>query len=286
MTDAPIRTQRFRSEDLTDSTRTRLLAKAVFGANGCMIWTGSVSAAGYGYLGVNGRRVLVHRLAYELFVGPIPEALGIDHVCHTRDDSCGGGDTCLHRRCCNPAHLEAVTQGENSRRGVRARRSTCVHGHPYDEANTALRVHTNPATGATGVSRRCKACHRLRMRAVKAVRTTCAAGHELTLENTLPNRSGSRKCKICFERAVAGMTGALSPNSALTAGQVKEIRSLVASGLTHAQAAARFDISKHTVRSIIRGRTYRNVPSDPPIRNGAPGDSGWTAECCTPTEDQ
>lgn len=42
---------------------------------------------------------------YEQKVGPIPEGLVIDHLCR-------------RPRCINPAHLEAVTNEENVRRGA------------------------------------------------------------------------------------------------------------------------------------------------------------------------
>jgi hypothetical protein len=97
----------------------RLLAKTTRPApDRCWRWTGSVNAHGYGVIRPNGsdRVVRVHRVAYELFVGPIPEGLTLDHLCHSRDPDCPGGP-CVHRRCVNPAHLEPVTRSENVRRG-------------------------------------------------------------------------------------------------------------------------------------------------------------------------
>lgn len=96
------------------------------GDDECWPWLGALTH-GYG----------PHRAAYELLVGPIPEGLQLDHLCHTRDIECAGGFTCPHRRCVNPAHLEPVTTRENLMRSrvaipaVNARKTHCPQGHPY-----------------------------------------------------------------------------------------------------------------------------------------------------------
>ena len=82
----------------------------------CWPWTGYLQSNGYGTFGVTGTR-LAHRIAYELIVGPVPDGLVLDHLCHTADPSCADTDECLHRRCCNPEHLEPVTRRENIARG-------------------------------------------------------------------------------------------------------------------------------------------------------------------------
>lgn len=108
-------------------------------ATGCHVWSRSKNPLGYGRVG--GR--LAHRLTYEAAKGPIPRGLVLDHLC--RNPS-----------CCNPDHLEPVTQRENIMRGlglaaVNASRVVCVHGHPFDGANTY-----RPPRG----SRECKTCRR------------------------------------------------------------------------------------------------------------------------------
>lgn len=71
----------------------------------CWLWKAGRDTNGYGAF----ERNTAHRTAYELSVGPIPDGLEIDHLCHVK-------------ACVNPAHLEAVTHRVNlGRRVFRAR---------------------------------------------------------------------------------------------------------------------------------------------------------------------
>jgi hypothetical protein len=75
----------------------------------CWLWTGSCTTAGYGTVGRGSDEwFYVHRLAYELLVGPIPDGLTIDHLCRVR-------------HCVRPDHLEPVTRAENTRRELQVR---------------------------------------------------------------------------------------------------------------------------------------------------------------------
>lgn len=117
----------------------RIFARIRFDPSGCWMWTGEVTKWGYAQVVIRRQRYKVHRVLYHLCVGPIPERMGLDHLCHDKTQ-CFGGNTCPHRRCVNPDHLEPVTQLINTQRGVQAesRKQTCPNGHAYDciEAGT------------------------------------------------------------------------------------------------------------------------------------------------------
>jgi hypothetical protein len=89
---------------------------------------------------VAGRVVTIHRAAWELYVGPIPDGSVLDHLCR-------------NRACFRPDHLEPVTHQENIIRGhaLRAPKAECRHGHPKTDENT----YTSPAG-----KRHCRPCMR------------------------------------------------------------------------------------------------------------------------------
>jgi len=71
-----------------------------------------------------------HEFSYRLFVGPVPDGLELDHLCH-------------NPKCINPDHLEPVTHQANMIRGLsfnsnrgNCLKTHCIHGHPLDELNT------------------------------------------------------------------------------------------------------------------------------------------------------
>lgn len=87
----------------------------------CWLWTrGLFKKTGYGKFGVSGKKVAyAHVLAYELTIGPRPQGLELDHLCHEGDPSCleRPASECVHRRCCNPWHMEPVPHKKNAERG-------------------------------------------------------------------------------------------------------------------------------------------------------------------------
>lgn len=121
--------------------------------DGCWGWTGEI-LSGYAILW-NPDRVTrrAHRISWMIHFGPIPAGLDIDHTCHN-GTGCVGGARCPHRRCTNPAHLEAVSHVENISRGninQYAAATHCIRGHEFTGENT----YRHPRG-----KRVCRACRR------------------------------------------------------------------------------------------------------------------------------
>lgn len=114
-------------------------------AGDCWLWNGSRNREGYGYfLLPDGKRRGAHRISHVIAKGPLRTGQVIDHLCR-------------NPRCVNPAHLEAVSNRENTRRGTAG-------------------------------------LHRVRERAAI---THCKAGHPLSGDNLKPRKDGARECQIC-----------------------------------------------------------------------------------------
>lgn len=130
-----------------------VLASSNFAEDGeCWIWPKSTASHGYGQIGwgvePDRRLVLAHRMAYLLFIGPIPEGLTVDHVCRNRP-------------CCNPTHLRLLTNLENASDNGPARRTHCPQGHPYQGLNLIVRPNGH---------RYCRACREARNEARRHAR--------------------------------------------------------------------------------------------------------------------
>lgn len=107
---------------------------------GCWLWDGAVLPAGYGQIYISGMgSQLVHRIAYEDMIGPIPRGMHVDHVFE-----CG----CRFKHCVNPDHLEAVTPRINTQRHHDSK-THCANGHPRED----LYISTDG-------KRRCRQCRR------------------------------------------------------------------------------------------------------------------------------
>jgi hypothetical protein len=105
-----------------------LLAKTDKSGN-CWLWTAGKTSGGYGTKRFEKRNYVVHRLAYELWVGPIPDGLDLDHLCHQRD-------------CLRPDHLRPVTRKQNMENmaGPAARSTSGVRGLAWHSGKWKVQV--------------------------------------------------------------------------------------------------------------------------------------------------
>jgi hypothetical protein len=81
----------------------------------CIEWVGTKNKGGYGLTKINGKTTHVHRAAYELVCGAIPDGL---HVLHK----------CDNRSCINPSHLFLGTNQDNMDDRNTKGRQACLKG--------------------------------------------------------------------------------------------------------------------------------------------------------------
>jgi hypothetical protein len=134
---------RGRLRTMCEGVAERLARSSVRDRNGCLVWTGSRTTTGYGKIGIGGKTRRVHRVAWELQHGAIPDALVTDHLCRVR-------------LCIEVSHLELVPNRVNILRGVgptaqKARQQSCRRGHQFSAENTRITRDNR---------RRCRQCHR------------------------------------------------------------------------------------------------------------------------------
>lgn len=117
---------------------------------GCHDWLGAITWQGYGQLWYLGKMRRSHQVAWLLAGNELPkEPYVLHHKCH-------------NTLCVNVDHLEVTTRYDNavtysnSAWGENARKTHCVRGHPFDEANT---IYGKSPKGRQ--VRQCKACKAL-----------------------------------------------------------------------------------------------------------------------------
>lgn len=163
---------------------------------GCWEWQ-AFKLKGYGKIGFDGRTRRAHCLAYEAFIGLIPDGedgkpLPLDHF------------KCNNPGCCNPEHVRPVSHRENVLRSdtsvsaLAAAKTHCPRGHPYSGDNLV----------SNGLVRGCRTCRRrvstLRNRRngmkPRVLVTHCKRGHPYSGDNLYVHK-GDRYCKQCKREA-------------------------------------------------------------------------------------
>jgi hypothetical protein len=126
-----------RAEEFINSRESEMeyiLDRVEFLPSGCWEWRLKRDSYGYGII----RRTkeykitnfMAHRISFYAFNGFMIDGMVMDHLCR-------------NRACCNPDHLQWVTQKTNVRRGricteKRVQKTHCIRGHEFTEENTWL----------------------------------------------------------------------------------------------------------------------------------------------------
>ncbi len=193
--------------------------------SGCLLWTGTGNAFGYGLITVYRRSIHAHRAAYMCVHGAIPKGIVIRHKCD-------------NPACCNVDHLEAGSARDNNRDTVKRGRhnngnkekSHCKNGH--------LLVGNNVSITSSG-GRRCVECR-----------------NAYTRKRWPATKARMRARKTGNEEALKLLIAQLKQKDRLTLKQVIEIRSLHAAGMSAKELGARYKRARCTIWQIIRGKSY------------------------------
>ena len=128
----------------------RLKARCVVGESGCWLWQGFIQPfTKYAHMSYRGEQWSIHRLAYRLTRGEIPNDMNVLHSCDVR-------------HCCNPEHLRLGTISDNKQdelargRNYEKNRTHCPKGHAYTEHGAVWACKPR--------WRRCLTCARARQR--------------------------------------------------------------------------------------------------------------------------
>ncbi len=146
------------------------------GPDECWPWLCGLFPMGYGQFKAKGRKLVAHRVAWELKNGPMPD--GFECTCHSCDMRYPAGDR-SYRKCCNPDHSFPGTHGDNQNDAVQKGR----HGGfvKSDKRRAAI---------ATALKART---------AQQRAQTHCANGHPFSGDNLVwtTGQRRRRRCRAC-----------------------------------------------------------------------------------------
>lgn len=215
---------------------------------GCRLWIGRVRPTGYAMIYVGqGRYRFVHRVAHELFIGPIPEGKHVAHDCMTfgaPEDR----KTCL-------VHLKALTPQEHTHDAVAKGQQRHLSGddHPF-------RKH--PELVARGER------HGSRTHPERVPRGDRHGTH--TKPDAYPKGDrhysrlepwrlarGERHGLAVHPEAIR--RGSANGHSRFTEEDIRAIRALASNGVSQHEIGRRYNAAQGTIGTIVRGEVWKHL---------------------------
>lgn len=213
--------------------------------SGCWLWIGHITRTGYGQftiwrpmLGLKTYRA--HRVAYELYKGPIPVGLQLDHLCRMKS-------------CVNPSHLEPVSARVNVLRGdtITARNAVATH---CSRGHLLIAENLRPRPSRPG-RRECLVCYRLTTN-----RSLNRRRNALRLEGTFCSKcrwkcTGQHRAR----KQSPAMVGEKNGHAKLTRAQVLEIRLRRGTGECLDVLAVAYTINRSHVWRLTSGKAWAHI---------------------------
>lgn len=204
----------------------------------CWEWTGAVASRGYGHTHFRGEHVYAHRAAYESIHGVgSADGLVVRHKCDNPP-------------CCNPAHLLIGTHKDNMADMWERGRANRVFG---EDTNTAVLTEAQVlearklARGGMPIARLVERFGTYHSNMTSAV----TGGTWKHLPDAVPP-SQLVKAKVPGAKPGQGATK-------MSEEKVRELRKMLASGMTGRAVAKVFGIDPVTVSAIKHGRCWSHV---------------------------
>ena len=205
----------------------------------CWWWTGSKSEAGYGMFSFDGKRRPAHRIAWELHYGStIPDGL---LACHK----------CDQPACVNPRHIYPGTYKDNANDATeRGRRNTRKgEDHPFSKlaGDDVVSIVARFDTGESG--RAIAGAYGINKSVIHNIVRGRTWGHLTGIQrgNTPDYTNRSRRTD-------------------LTEDEVSTIRNRYSNGEDQDLLALEHSLTVRSVRSLVSGRTFADIPNPVPLR--------------------
>jgi len=206
---------------------------------GCIEWTGSCDCDGYGQTSKD-RNYRTHRLAYEIYVGPIPEG---KLVCHH----------CDNPSCINTDHLYLGTHKDNVRDKMERGRANI----PTGEKSASSKLTEEQAIEL--------------IRAKKSGKSTKAISDQFNISYyTVLEIVRGRSWKHLDRDSIQPESGEVRKDSLgrvssnaqtkLSEDQVRELKKDLLNGFSLRQASDKFGVSKKLIMNIRDEKVWKHIP--------------------------